>query len=190
AASCSTCSVRSSERIGLRRAPLGSGRAGRSALRAARPRVASMMNRLAVAGWTLAVLLLAGCTTQGPAPTPTPAAESAAARSEATPTAAPTPVCSRPNLSYGPYVGEPLDMRLFEGMVVLGPRESATGTVAYAEDGSLAWYVVAPDDNKHAIVERLCMDFYALEALNAVRRGSVHSADPTNQVYLTPLYAG
>lgn len=152
-------------------------------------------------GVTLSIAALAGCTDQAPEVVETPAAtQSAATQPSATPSAAATvgtepwpaaaPECRLPGGDGMILNDEPLDVNLYAAMVDLGPREGANGTVAYADDGTLAAYVVAPGDYRDAILERLCLGAYSYEALNAVRRGSVHSVDPTYQVYLTPLYTG
>lgn len=71
-----------------------------------------------------------------------------------------------------------------------GAREGANGTVQYADDGSLASYKVASGDYEDAIIDRFCVDFYYLDALNSVRRGGVSSVDPTRVVYPPELYVG
>ncbi|MCK2022540.1 hypothetical protein KZC52_06375 [Microbacterium sp. kSW2-24] len=86
--------------------------------------------------------------------------------------------------------GEPLNVELYSNVHDYGPRDGANGTVEYAADGTLASYEVASGDYVDAILERLCVGFYSLQALNAVRRGSVHSVDPTYQAYLAGLYVG
>ncbi|WP_226531971.1 hypothetical protein [Microbacterium paraoxydans] len=86
--------------------------------------------------------------------------------------------------------GEPLNVELYSALHDYGARDGANGTVEYADDGTLAAYEVASGDYVDAILERLCVGFYSLQALNAVRRGSVHSVDPTSQAYLTGLYVG
>lgn len=153
-----------------------------------------MSNRSVVVTTTLfAALLVAaltGCTAPDSGAVETSAAERPVATPSAEPTAAAGPVCRRPGGDGTISTGEPLNVELYSEMHDYGPREGANGTVAYAPDGTLASYVVAPGDHDEAILERLCVGPYSLEALNAVRRGSVHSVDPTSQAYLTPLYAG
>jgi hypothetical protein len=147
-------------------------------------------------GVTLSIAALAGCTDRAPEAVETPAAmqpsatPSAAATAGTEPSPAATPECRLPGGDGMIHHDEPLNVELYAAMVDLGPREGASGSVAYADDGTLAAYVVAPGDYRDAILERLCLGAYSYEALNAVRRGSVHSVDLTNQAYLTPLYAG
>ncbi|MFK0241678.1 hypothetical protein ACIQTX_12530 [Microbacterium sp. NPDC090281] len=145
-------------------------------------------------GLSAAVLTGCGAPTPGVIEPPAEAQPTLAPSTEPTsgadPAPAATPQCRRPGGDGTISNGEPLNVGLYDGMVDLGPRVGANGTVASADDGSLASYVVASGDYKDAILERLCLGPYSYEALNAVRRGSLHSVDPTNQTYLTPLYAG
>lgn len=142
----------------------------------------------------LSVVALTGCTDPMPEVADTTAAVAPTASSSAQPTpsaAASTAVeCKRPGGDGTISSGELLDVGLYAGMVDMGPQEGANGTVNYAPDGTLASYVVAADDFTEAIIRRLCVGSYSLAALNAVRRGSVLSDEPTNQAYLTPLYVG
>lgn len=85
----------------------------------------------------------------------------------------------------GPANGALLDVDLFAAMTDLGARNGATGEVAYADDGSLASYAVASGDSFGAVAERVCVGYYGLEALNAVRRNGLY-ADFGNSV----LYEG
>lgn len=142
----------------------------------------------------LSVVTLAGCTDQTPEVAETTAAVAPTANSSAQPApsaAAATAVeCKRPGGDGTISRGELLDVGLYAGMVDMGPREGANGTVSYAPDGTLASYVVAADDFEEAIIGRLCVGPYSFDALNAVRRGSLLSDEPTDQAYLTPLYVG
>ncbi|KJQ54649.1 hypothetical protein [Microbacterium sp. SA39] len=151
-----------------------------------------MSNRTAGVAAALLVVLsavvLTGCTTPVPHTVETPVAVAAEQTPSSPPSPASTPECRPENADVLP--GEPLDVGLFAGMVDRGPREGANGTVAYASDGTLASYLVAPDDHTEAIIDRLCVSAYPFAALNAVRRGTLYSTDPTSQAYLTPLYAG
>lgn len=83
-----------------------------------------------------------------------------------------------------------LNVDLYSRMHDYGAREGATGTVQYADDGSLMSYEVASGDDEDAILDRLCVGFYYMDALNAVRRGGVSSVDPTRQVYPPDLHVG
>lgn len=172
-----------------------------------------MPTRTALAPAALIVVLtcaaLTGCTAPAPDAAETPGAtqssvdpEPSVASAPATePSTAPPPATAsaEPPSGTAPECrsasdivnnDEPLDVSMYEGMVDHGPRAGANGTVSLAADGTPASYVVAAGDFRDAIAGRLCLGPYALEALNAVRRGSVHSVDPTNEAYLTPLYAG
>ncbi|MGN6239597.1 MAG: hypothetical protein ACTHNI_07610 [Cellulosimicrobium cellulans] len=164
-----------------------------------------MLRRTGAAAAALVAMLTGAALTGCTAPAPDDVAEapvstqpsvgstpSAAPTPDTTPSAAPAPATTP---ECGPTSGDvlngmPLDVGMYENMVDLGPREGANGTVSYAADGTLASYVVAAGDHRDAIVERLCLGPYAYEALNAVRRGSVHSVDPKNEAYLTPLFEG
>ncbi|GAA3908820.1 hypothetical protein [Microbacterium invictum] len=77
--------------------------------------------------------------------------------------------------SPGPANGALLDVGLFAAMTDLGARNGATGDVVYADDGSLASYVVASGDSFGAVAERVCVGYYGLEALNAVRRNGLYA---------------
>ena len=150
----------------------------------------------------LSAAALTGCTASGAQLDEMSATVQPAAKPSASPTpsAGPTPSvpqasaaapeCRRPGGDGTIYNGESLNVELYAGMVDLGPRAGANGTVAYADDGTLASYVVASGDYRDAILERLCLGPYSYEALNAVRRGSLHSVDPSHQAYLTSLYVG
>ncbi len=109
---------------------------------------------------------------------------------EPVPSGTPSPKCRLPRGDSTILSDELLDVALYASMADCGPREGAEGTVNYAEDGTLPSYLVAPGDSKSAIRDRLCVGDYSFEALNAVRRGSLYSVEPTNQAYVTPLYAG
>lgn len=107
-----------------------------------------------------------------------------------TPGSGGSPECRLPRGDSTILSDELLDVGVYAAMADFGPRDGAEGKVNYAEDGTLASYLVAPGDSKNAIRDRLCVGHYSFEALNAVRRGSLYSVEPTNQAYLTPLYAG
>lgn len=83
-----------------------------------------------------------------------------------------------------------LNVDLYSRMHDYGAREGATGTAQYADDGSLASYVVAPGDFTDAILDRFCVGFYYLDSLNAVRRGGGGSVDPTRTVHQPELHVG
>lgn len=139
---------------------------------------------------------LVGCTALAPEAVEKSATVTTADGSSAEPgpsgTPAPeeSPECRLPRGDSTILSDELLDVDLYAAMADFGARAGAEGTVSYAEDGTLASYLVAPGDSKDAIRDRLCVGHYSFEALNAVRRGSLHSVEPTNQAYLTPLYAG
>ncbi|MFJ4015200.1 hypothetical protein [Microbacterium sp. NPDC090014] len=139
---------------------------------------------------------LVGCTALAPEAVEKSATVTTADGSSAEPgpsgTPAPeeSPECRLPRGDSTILSDELLDVDLYAAMADFGARAGAEGTVSYAEDGTLASYLVAPGDSKNAIRDRLCVGHYSFEALNAVRRGSLHSVEPTNQAYLTPLYAG
>jgi hypothetical protein len=148
----------------------------------------------------LAGSALTGCTAPVPDAAESPSTTQPSV--ESTPSAAPSPTTT-PNAAPSPATtpecvpasggvlnDEPLDVDLYEDMVDLGAREGANGAVSYAPDGTFASYVVAAGDFRDGIADRLCLGPHAFEALNAVRRGSVNSVDPTNEAYLTPLYVG
>ncbi|WP_156145909.1 hypothetical protein [Microbacterium sp. MEJ108Y] len=144
----------------------------------------------------LCTATLVGCTALVPEAVETPATVTTAdgPSTEPVPSGTPSPEasqeCRLPRGDSTILSDELLDVGLYAALADFGPRAEAEGTVTYAEDGSLASYLVAPGDSKAAIRDRLCVGHYSFEALNAVRRGSLHSMEPTNQAYLTPLYAG
>lgn len=161
-----------------------------------------MSNRTAAAVALLAALSVAaltGCTAPPPeavgAPSAEPAAEAAEtpAATQPTPSAEPAAASSECKLPHGDGLIEndkPLNLEPYANMADLGPREGANGTTTLAADGTLASYVVAADDYTDAILDRFCVGYYSFSALNAVRRGSVHSIDPSYQAHHTQLYVG
>lgn len=74
-----------------------------------------------------------------------------------------------------PANGALLDVGHFAAMTDLGARNGATGEVTYADDGSLASYVVASGDSFGAVAQRVCAGYHGLEALNAVRRNGLYA---------------
>ncbi|MFJ4253388.1 hypothetical protein [Microbacterium sp. NPDC090003] len=153
----------------------------------------------ATLGSVLSVAVLVGCTAPQSNAIESPAATEVAVDSTPEPTTPPVPVPTPESIpaecipSGGDGMiatGEPLNVELYSNVHDYGPREGASGTVEYASDGTPASYEVASGDHVDAILKRLCIGFYSLQALNAVRRGSVHSVDPTNQAYLAGLYVG
>lgn len=107
-----------------------------------------------------------------------------------TPTPEPTPSCMRADGGGIILPSGLLNVDPYSRMHDYGAREGATGTVQYAEDGSLASYEVASGDYDDAILDRFCVGFYYLDALNSVRRGGVSSVDPGRQVYVADLHVG
>ncbi len=83
-----------------------------------------------------------------------------------------------------------LNVDLYVRMHDYGAREGATGTAQYAEDGSPASYEVASGDYEDAILDRFCVGYYYLDALNAVRRGGVSSVGTAHQVYFANPHVG
>lgn len=146
----------------------------------------------------LSVAALTGCTASAPdaveaAETPAATPPPVRPSTSPTPTAGPTAASSECKLPGGDgMIGhdEPLNLKLYASMVDLGLREGASGTATRAADGTLGSYVVAADDYIDAILDRFCVGYYSLAALNSVRRGSVFSVDPTSQAHLTELYVG
>lgn len=159
-----------------------------------------MSNRSVVAAVSLVALSVAaltGCAADAaPAADDTPSAAPPSNAPSATPTSAPEPTaeagsgCVMPGGDGMIMLGEPLNLGLYAHMKEYGARVGANGAVSYAPDGSLASYEVAPDDYKDAILERFCVGYYSLDALNAVRRGGSSSVDAGDQAYSTALYVG
>ncbi|MCI1018697.1 hypothetical protein HWD99_08690 [Microbacterium sp. C5A9] len=83
-----------------------------------------------------------------------------------------------------------LNEDLYSRMHDYGARDGAAGTAHYADDGSLVSYEVASGDFNDAILDRFCVGFYYLDALNSVRRGGGSSVDPTRVVYPPDLHVG
>jgi len=117
-------------------------------------------------------------------------APTTAPTTDPTPTPEPTPSCMRADGGGIILPSGLLNVDLYSRMHDYGAREGATGTVQYAEDGSLASYEVASGDYDDAILDRFCVGFYYLDALNSVRRGGVSSVDPGRQVYVADLHVG
>lgn len=106
------------------------------------------------------------------------------------PTAEPTPTCMRADGGGIILPSGLLNVDLYSRMHDFGAREGATGTAQYADDGSLTSYEVASGDYNDAILDRFCVGFYYLDALNSVRRGGASSVHPTRQVYPPDLHVG
>lgn len=127
----------------------------------------------------------------GAAPTQRPAdSTTSEPTTESLPAAEPTPRCMRADGGGIILPSGLLNVDPYSRMHDYGAREGATGTVQYADDGSLISYEVASGDYNDAILDRFCVGFYYLDALNTVRRGGGSSVDPTRQVYPPDLHVG
>ena len=85
----------------------------------------------------------------------------------------------------GSQNGEPITASLFGKLVDTGVREFAAGAPAFADDGRIATYTVAPGDSPVAIGDRFCIwNGLSLTTLNgipgstAIQPGQVLVLDP------------